>query len=838
MIRLLLVLLTWAATAGAQTIPVGDGALRIGPEMAINMTAPPSASAAEILRAPGFAPRGDTTLDLGFTRGTAVWLRARITNPSAAPIERVLTMMPAPPQLAELHIFTAEGLPRGPPHLGGRLRPADQRDVPADAAAFLIRLAPGETVDLLLRSESRGRVVIRPILLDPREHALGLLDQQFVMLAALGGSVVLLLVTLALFAIDRQPTLLLMALRLATVLVGELGVSGILGPTLWPDALFLDAMLPAIALSTSTTLLGFFILAFLPKPFAAPTRAPLLWLSVLAMPTILGMVIGFSASQVSNVLTLMVLGITLLGLLAAALALREGFAGARLLLLGMLLLFGALVLRFGVARGVIEWDVPPSAWVGLGSVMNVILLAAIMDRGLALRMAAGAAQARALSIETELRARLEQEVAARTTALEIAKREAEQANHAKTDFLARVGHELRTPLHSILGYAALIRATMQDREQLDRLRVVEVSGRHLLGQIEDLLRHARGDEDVEALSIAPFDPTELIDRMARQGEVLAAPWNVRFVLHDDQPPGALMLGDARRIEQVLLVLLTNAMRAAPDGEVTFQWHATQDADGWRVDAAVIDNGRGIPLADQARIFQPFERGAEAGGQGLGLGLPIAARILERMGSAFALDSTPGQGSRFAFTLRLGAAAPDVATPIGLPIDILLVEDDADHAALLSDALGRAGHRLRHAPDLATARCALVEAPPEILLLDQNLPDGTGWDLLAEARMAPERVIMVSANDAAPPGAPRPALFLRKPLAIDALLRAIAATHAAAVLPNLADAAAAGDVFAIENWLRAARDGAAPPDTIARIEAALGRLEFDAIAQLARGAPPG
>lgn len=329
----------------------------------------------------------------------------------------------------------------------------------------------------------------------------------------------------------------------------------------------------------------------------------------------------------------------------------------------------------------------------------------------------------------------------------------DKPDKANSEFLSRVGHELRGPLNAIIGFGQLLETRdLGERERADVEQIL-TAGRHMLDLIASVLEIWRLDAGGDDAASEPVDICALV----RDAVELTAPLREErgLELSLELPPSAVhCLADPRRTSKAVLNVLSNAMKYNRDhGSVTVAVADQGDA----VDVRVTDTGVGIAAELMPRLFDPFDRlGAEHTGiEGIGLGLPVSKRYIERMRGRIGVTSVPGSGTTV--TLRLprahAAAAPAaVAAPPSCTAvrTVLSIEDKRTNAALLEHLLaGRPEVRLLTARDgrtgLDTARSEL----PALVLLDLNLRDMHGIDVLRALRAGEQTsgvpVVVLSAD---------------------------------------------------------------------------------------------
>ena len=246
-------------------------------------------------------------------------------------------------------------------------------------------------------------------------------------------------------------------------------------------------------------------------------------------------------------------------------------------------------------------------------------------------------------LATALEARIEQRTAELRDALELA----HQAKRAKDQFLATMSHEIRTPMNAVIGLAELLRDTPLDAQQQQYLSMLQASGRHLLALINDVLDFAKIEAGRLELELRPMDLVEAIElvRTMTEPQAQARGIALRFEVAPEVP--RQFAGDELRWRQVLINLVSNAIKFTSEGGVTVRLGRDEPAGGERLWCEVIDTGIGIAPDVQQRIFEPFSQADASTSRthgGTGLGLAISRRIVAAMGGTLTLRSTPGEGS--------------------------------------------------------------------------------------------------------------------------------------------------------------------------------------------------
>lgn len=324
---------------------------------------------------------------------------------------------------------------------------------------------------------------------------------------------------------------------------------------------------------------------------------------------------------------------------------------------------------------------------------------------------------------------------------------AEAASAAKDRFMAALSHELRTPLTPVLIWTSstLAERTPLPLELRDDLRMVrrniELEAR-LIDDLLDFTRLGRGTLRLEKTVCDAHDEVRhALETVESEivGKSLAVEWNLCA-------ERVIVCADCARLRQVFWNLLRNAVKFTPNGGAIMLRSTADEDEPDRVKIEIADTGVGIDPELLPIIFDPFEQAGQERAGGLGLGLAIARMLVELHGGTLEASS-PGLGRGATFTVRLPVAAEagtghpvcesaPVAAP-DRPLRILLVEDHANTLEMLARILRRGGHHVTTASSVAAARQALVEAGAnggfELIVSDIGLPDGTGWEVMAEAR---------------------------------------------------------------------------------------------------------
>ena len=840
---ILLALCLAGARAGVPTVAVGaEPRLNFSASAEIFIDASGAIGPEDISARPGeFRPVLPADLTSRYDN-RVFWLRATLHNRNPEPVVRWLVL--DSPRLESATLFQQSGGVWTGVETGLAV-PRNRKPVAAIGVVLPLRLAPNERRDVLLRVHSRTFIDLDATLWEPLAFSNAQTGRIAIMATAFGGSLIAALISLFVFARLRQRSYLYFAaLHLAFAMM-VFGREGLWERFLWPADLVLPIQAHVLMVS-----IGVVSLIFLQRNFLEIDKLEPRWDKVfLALAAATAALIPGSFVDYPLCIRLSsMLGIAVatLSLFVVIRAWWRGNQAALHLLQGYGLAWSLEGLRAAGNLGLVDLpnlrDISVS-WALL--LATPLILLALIE------------QARKLN---------EQLLTSR------------ELTRTKSEFLARVSHDLRTPLNTIIGYARMLARGSAGLSLQQGTTDIERSGLRLLDLIEDLLDQSQLDAGRLSLSVKALALQPWLAEIERAARLMAEAAGNSFVLVVDGALPAAVLTDGPRLRQILDNLLSNANRHTRQGQIALHCGVgpTTPEGRLQLSFAVIDNGEGIAPADLGGIFEPFHKGrtglesSDRRASRLGLGLSIARDLSRLMGQGLTVASKLGVGTTFRFDIDCEQLAATVLAPGGATASAgrqfrrgkglrVLVADD-DPAALRSlrdrlEAQGLAAHGVRSGGALIAA---LAQQPQnwDLVITDQAMPDGDGWAVLRFLRQHHPTLPVVLMSAMAPQ---RPAdlpagvdfdAFISKPILEAALFdtlramlpplasppAAVAASHArpdASRRGELAALVRAGRVTAIQQWGRQlAQQHPEFASYAAEVEKMAQALDFDALELLA------
>lgn len=829
---------------------------------------------ADPARAGDFVPFRADTHNMGYT-ADVLWLRVSLANLKPSAQRYYLDI--GPPRLRDVRFF--EPRPDGGwrEYATGLEVPVQQREVASRQPLLRTTLQPHETRTVYARIASGNAISLEADQWSPLAFVAweNRLDQ--VNLFQFGALAMFAVFALLLAAIVRDRIFLLFGLGMFTQCLYEASILQYGHQWLWPNAPEWSLRSPGVFVTVAIAAVGALTVELL-RSLRGRSRVDRL-IEVQALLALLVLPVVAWGPYPPAVAVVNLLALTLS--LSAAVVCVAAFLRGNRLALPLIAAFGlfwlvaivrSLQIMGVLSREFLSYDY---SWAGAAVISGLLMTVMLAQHVRTIRRAQERLQQQALRSAVDAQAQLEAEVSLRTRELEAARRRAEEASAAKSQFLAQLGHEFRTPLHGVLGYAALMAEEKRSVPDQRRLAAIRRSGNHLLTLIDELLEFSRLEAGRAALYVHPVNLPAFLQAVIDEVQPLAGDNGILLGMDTppDLPEGVLL--DETRLRQVLLNLLANACRHSGGRHVTLRVRVESRAgDTVGLYLGVRDDGIGLSDDDQRHLFDLFWQRPGSDPGGLGLGLPIARQWVRHMGGELVVVSAEGAGSLFQFTLML-PRAPAPSAPAGqwlrtgaheaLPSArprVLAVDDQEINRELMADMLRAAGCEPLAVASGQAALDLLAREDVAFVLVDQMMPGMDGWAFLQRARESgiDQPFVLVSAATPAPPpgwsGEYRFADFVGKPVHLSQLRDLVArltgsklvagpgpvdlphrpvgqVRPSAAALERLHRAATLGLVSDIDDWVRQTRDEEpAAAGFVARVEAALARIDLAAIERLA------
>jgi len=346
--------------------------------------------------------------------------------------------------------------------------------------------------------------------------------------------------------------------------------------------------------------------------------------------------------------------------------------------------------------------------------------------------------------------------------LQKAKDRAEAASKAKDTFLATMSHELRTPLNGILGYAQILQQDLNfPIQHREGLATIESSGNHLLTLINDILDMAKVEAGRTELVLHDFQLSSFIKNVCQMIALRASQKDLQYHCKMDDTLPNFVHGDEKRLRQILINLLGNAVKFTDAGQVTLRvQNLASLSDGHLIRFEVTDTGIGLPPSALEIIFEPFQQVGDykRKAKGTGLGLAICRSLVTLMGGELQVTSTLHEGSRFWFDILLETVSDEpqlsqsITQIVGIknqaPLKILIVDDQQTNRQMLVDLLKPLGFDIESATSCAEGLTKAKTNPPQVILVDLIMPQMDGLEFIRHIRQEPTlKEVIIIANSA-------------------------------------------------------------------------------------------
>lgn len=790
LLALVLLWSSWAVfglAATTQPLAISDEPRQeLGPRLEAIADQGFDAAAVAELPDSAWRPREALATEMNWGEGL-FWLRARLKNEQLAPVTRLLVNdYPAANAISVYQI--TEGATSSTVTEVGIDRPFDQRQETHRRVLDTLRLDAGEAVTVLWRVESHPLFRFRTALWQPEEFQLHDHNRSLLFGMLYGALLIMAVYNLFLWLALREKHYIFYVIYLLCTGYALGAEEGHVYQYLWPAEQWPKSLV--LTLINVIAVIAFFIFSSAFLRMRRRQHTLFVWMRGLGLVNIALLVTGgvFDQAWAYRIGLIALLPFYFVALVAAARLRLRGLIPAGYYLVAILLLVAGVGLYNLTLLGVLPGTDGLEGYNALGTVlMTVFFSLALASKINQLQRDSDTAGAGIASANQEIHRINNELVRARTdrARFEQTAESARQESRAKSEFLATIGHEIRTPMSGVLGMAELLKSTQLDATQLQYVRTIERSGELLLEVITDLMDYAVIEAGAMDLNLDDFELTTLLDDTLAIFTLRAIEKDIELFAEIDSAVVNDLRGDRPKLQQILLNLLSNAFKFTETGEILVRVQPTERkaVNSIELRFEVIDTGLGMSEATQNALFTPFS--GEGTGSGKHLGLAISKRLVELMDGEIGVISSPGHGTTFWFTARFLAAQQTTAPlrPLRERRLLLVAPGNLTGQAIQRTAEGW-GAQVDRAPDEATTRALLDAQHYDLLIVDQQLPAVSGLTLLTTLHKSastelPPAILLTGARLDFAEGDPAAAgvgIVLEKPVThrplLDALVRGL------------------------------------------------------------------